>query len=58
MSGVVQVLIMMEISGNRNITVLMVMIVVMVKVMALVKVVEMMTLVQVSRSINSNGSVW
>lgn len=51
-------LIMMEISGNRNITVLMVMIVVMVKVMALVKVVEMMTLVQVSRSINSNGSVW
>lgn len=51
-------LIMMEISGNRNITVLMVMIVVMVKVMALVKVMEMMTLVQVSRSINSNGSVW
>lgn len=52
-------LIMMEISGNRNITVVvMVMIVVMVKMMALVKVVETMALVQVSRSINSNGSVW
>lgn len=52
-------LIMMEISGNRNIAVVvMVMIVAMVKMMALVKVVEMMALVQVSRSINSNGSVW